>query len=246
MIHYSIIIPAYNEERRISRALSEISDYMTRLCLDAEIIVVSDGSTDRTEEIVRANAKRSGPRVAVRLLSIPHMGKGAAVYTGVMEAVGQLIYICDADLSTPISELMRFRARMKQTGADIVIGSREKDRSGVQATKYRRLAGRLFHLAARILVPGVSDTQCGFKLYTFRAAKAIFSRARINRFAYEVEALWLARRMGYKIVEIGVLWVHDPDSRIRVVRDGMRMLIDVISIPIIHWRAWNEKVFEYR
>jgi dolichyl-phosphate beta-glucosyltransferase len=108
------------------------------------------------------------------------------------------------------------------------------------------LAGRLFHLAARILVPGVSDTQCGFKLYTFRAAKAIFSRARINRFAYEVEALWLARRMGYKIVEIGVLWVHDPDSRIRVVRDGMRMLIDVISIPIIHWRAWNEKVFEYR
>jgi dolichyl-phosphate beta-glucosyltransferase len=149
-----------------------------------------------------------------------------------LAARGKYRYMADCDLSTPVREIANFM-RAIDDWQDVVIGSREMQREAVKATFKRRVIGRAFHLLTGALVPGVRDTQCGFKMFTGAAAETIFSRAKINGMAFDVEALYLARRLGYRVKEMPVPWEHDPDSRVNLVTDSLQMLKDVLTIPLM-------------
>lgn len=226
----SIVIPAYNEERRLPGTVGEIFAYARGAGRESEILIVDDGSTDGTAAVV-AGLTTSYPEVRLIRLETNH-GKGYAVRTGMLEAAGSFILFADADGATPIAELERLEAALQQ-GADVAIGSRALHAEGVQLQTrwYRRLIGRVFHWFVTLLgVRGFADTQCGFKLFTGPAARAIFSRARIDRFAFDVEVLLIARRLGYRVAEVPVNWQHKPGSRINLVTDSGRMLLDLLRL----------------
>ncbi|HXI12327.1 MAG TPA: dolichyl-phosphate beta-glucosyltransferase [Thermoanaerobaculia bacterium] len=225
----SIIIPAYNEAARIGDTIRRLLAY--RHEPDAgilEIIVVDDGSRDGTTSIVKS--MQAEP--ALRLISYgANAGKGYAIRRGVVEAKGDLILLSDADLSTPIEELVLLRHALKT--ADIAIGSRAIDPAKVRIkqNKLRRRLGITFNRLLKV-VTGLpfGDTQCGFKLLPREAARKIFSIATIDRFAYDVEMLMIAKSAGYSVAEVPVLWFNSENSRVRIVRDSLRMFIDVLLI----------------
>lgn len=224
----SIVIPAYNEQNRIERTLEAI----TKRCKNAEIIVVDDGSKDRTVEITKRFRK-------VRIIKhAKNMGKGAAVRTGMMEAKGDKILFTDADMSTPITEL----GRLLKIKADIIIGSRAVTGAIIKLHQplYRELLGKTFNKIVQLLaVPGVWDTQCGFKIFTNDAAKDIFARTLIDGFGFDVEALYLARQLGYTIQEVPVTWLNSKESKVHPVKDSWRMLNDIFKIK------WNALIGRY-
>jgi dolichyl-phosphate beta-glucosyltransferase len=226
----SIVIPAYNEEQRLPRTLRAVAAYVARGRRRAEIIVVDDGSTDGTSAVTLALASTVP---AVRLIRLARNGgKGLAVRTGVVNAAGQTILFCDADGATPIEELSRLETGLA-AGADVAIGSRGLRSVETRVTRRlsRHLAGRTFHqLVKRLAVPDIVDTQCGFKLFRAAAAHSLFARSRMDGFSFDVEILLLARRLGYRAVEVPVNWTHQPGSRINVVLDGLRMARDVFRI----------------
>jgi dolichyl-phosphate beta-glucosyltransferase len=197
---------------------------------NAEVIISENGSSDETLKIAQcyANSFRN-----VFVISMRERGKGLAIRRGMQFANARWRYMCDVDLSTPIEVLDEFLSMAVTERADVVIGSREVDRSQVRTTLARRVIGRVFHQLVAELVPGVQDTQCGFKLFSSRAA-AVFSLAKLNSMAFDVEALYLAGRMGYRIVEMPVPWEHNPDSRVRLVMDSATMARDIMSIPWMH------------
>ena len=227
------MIPAYNEAGRLPRTLREVLDHLARAGRRAEVIVVDDGSTDETAARV-LEAAAADPRV--RLMSLPrNQGKGAAVRAGVLSAEGGRILFADADGATPFAELERLE-RCLDMGADVAIGSRNVPSEATQVRKniFRHLAGRLFHQMVKLLsVRGIADTQCGFKLFTQKAARDLFGRARLDRFAFDVEVLLIAYRRGYSVVEVPVNWTHQPGSRINVLADGVRMAADLLRV-----RTW--------
>ena len=224
--YLSIVIPAYNEERRIVPALESIIAWRDRQTYDVEVIVVENGSSDRTADVVSEIAETSP---GVRLLVQEEAGKGAAVRRGMLEAAGTYRYMCDADLATPATEIHKFLP--PEVSADVAIGSREAAGAQVDCPWRRKLTGRIFNTFVRVFaVPGIRDTQCGFKCFTAAAATDLFERSRCRGWAFDVELLMLAKRRGYKIVETPVAWTHDDDSRVRVVRDGLRMLLDMMWI----------------
>jgi dolichyl-phosphate beta-glucosyltransferase len=210
----SLVIPAFNEEKRLPVALARIAEWLgsRRPPLSAEVLVVDDGSDDRTAAVAEKTA--AGLGLEFRLVRLPHnRGKGAAVRAGVMEAAGDRILVTDADLSTPIEEL----EKLLSSGAPVAIGSRGIDETLVKQRQslFRVASGKLFNVLVRLLaVSGIRDTQCGFKLFRRDAAREIFSRASVDRFAFDVEALLLARRLGYAIAEVPVLWFNSPDTRV--------------------------------
>lgn len=210
----SIVVPAFNEERRLPDSLGLVAAYVAsgRPPSPVEVIVVDDGSSDGTVAAAEEAARRCG--LAVRVLRHPaNRGKGAAVRTGALAAGGRLVLVTDADLSTPIEEL----DKLLSAGTAVAIGSRGVDASLVKERQplYRVAMGKLFNLLVRLLaVGGIRDTQCGFKLFSREAAQEVFSRATVDRFAWDVEALLLARRLGYAIAEVPVLWFHKEDSRV--------------------------------
>jgi dolichyl-phosphate beta-glucosyltransferase len=210
----SLVIPAFNEEKRLPVALARIAEWLgsRKPLLSAEVLVVDDGSDDRTAAVAEKTA--AGLGLEFRLVRLPHnRGKGAAVRAGVMEAAGERILVTDADLSTPIEEL----EKLLSSGAPVAIGSRGIDATLVKQRQslFRVASGKLFNVLVRVLaVSGIRDTQCGFKLFRRDAAREIFSRARVDRFAFDVEALLLARRLGYAIAEVPVLWFNSPDTRV--------------------------------
>lgn len=233
----SIIIPAYNEEDRIKNTLLAIHDYLHECKLHAEIIVVDDGSTDKTAEIVRA--KQAKIKNIYLLQYKPNRGKGYAIRKGIEAARGEYILFTDADNSTPIEELGKLWNAMGKD-ADIAIGSRYLRSHSVKIKQpwYRIFIGRLGNLVIRwFLVPGIRDTQCGFKLFTIRAAQEIFKRQKIHRWGFDMEALAVARNLGYKIVEIPVSWFNSSASRLRPILDSFRTLRELLEIRINLWRG---------
>lgn len=226
----SIVIPAYDEARRIGRTLEAIRAWAAGREGGCEVIVVDDGSRDATAEAVRTFDP--GP-LRVRLLSNGrNRGKGFSVRTGALAAAAPVILMTDADLSTPIDEVDRLGAWLEQ-GFDIVIGSRDLPdaRLDPPQPRHRHLLALLFRwLRRRLLLPRLADTQCGFKLFSRRAAADIFPRQRSTGYAFDCEVLALADRLGYRIREVGVTWRNDPDSRVRPLRDGLPTLVSLLAI----------------
>jgi dolichyl-phosphate beta-glucosyltransferase len=231
----SIIIPAYNEGARIGNALTEVLHCVRERNWHAEILVVNDGSTDRTADIVQEFAERHRE---VRLLENPqNRGKGFSVRHGVLHAVGDMVMFTDADLSAPMEEAELLFDALRE-GADIAIGSRwlQRKRQIVTQPLYRQFFGRCFNAITR-LVMGLpfADTQCGFKAFRRPVAQTIFQLQRIERWGFDPELLFIALKRGYKIQEVPVTWGHDERSRLSYLKDGLKMLED---IAYIRWEAF--------
>jgi glycosyltransferase involved in cell wall biosynthesis len=223
-----VVIPAFNEAGRLPQCVRRVRAYLGTYLRDWEIRIVDDGSTDGTVAAARS-AAADDPRVIVQVE--PHRGKGGAVRAGMLAAHAPLRFLCDADLSMPIEQIDRFLA-LAPRHADIVIGSREgAGARRVGEPERRHLMGRAFNLLVQTLVlPGIEDSQCGFKLFTGEAADALFGRATLDGFAFDVEVLALARRAGYRIAPVPITWHFNADSRVSPVLDTLRMARDVVRV----------------
>jgi dolichyl-phosphate beta-glucosyltransferase len=223
----SVVIPAYNEKSRLPATLATIAPYLRAAHPDHEIVVVDDGSTDGTADVARAAQL---PSLSV-IGYAPNRGKGHAVRRGMLAARGARRLITDADLSTPIEDLEHLQAAL-DAGADVAIGSRALPTSNVVLRQpwYREGMGRLFNVFVRGLVlPGLYDTQCGFKLFTAPAAESAFTQARLDGFSFDVETLYIARRRGLRIAEVGVTWRNDEATHVGWRRGGQAFL-DLVRI----------------
>ncbi len=236
MRELSIIIPAYNEEKRLPQTLEAVAKWARENLERAELLIVDDGSSDRTLELARLFASRCTGSVSARALTNgTNRGKGASVRAGVLAATLPWILMTDADLSTPIEDVLKLAAA--RANADVLIGSRAV--AGARITQHqalhRELMGKTFNKLVRLCVTGgLADTQCGFKLFSREVGQAVFSRARIDRFAFDVEMIYLARKLGYRVAEVPVLWRNSPDSTVDPLRDSSRMLLDLLRIRWIH------------
>jgi dolichyl-phosphate beta-glucosyltransferase len=231
----SIVIPAYNESARISKALTEILRVVRDREWHAEVLVVNDGSTDRTAAIV-AEFARLNPEVRL-LNNLENRGKGFSVRHGVLNAVGEIVMFTDADLSAPMEEAERLFSALHQ-GADIAIGSRwlERNRQTHKQPLYRQLFGRCFNAITRFIMGlPFADTQCGFKAFRRPVAQTIFQLQRIERWGFDPELLFIALKRGYNIQEVPVTWGHDERSRLSYLKDGIKMLEE---IAYIRWEAF--------
>lgn len=236
--HLSVIIPAYNEERRLPSTLDRASQYLDGRGKPYEILVVVNGSTDRTAEVAKAAAARDP---SVRLILTPLRGKGRAVKIGALEARGERVLFCDADLSTPIQEAVAL-TELVGDAYQIAIASREGLGARRVGEPYsRHLMGRVFNGLVRALaVPGIQDTQCGFKAFTRACAHDVFGRQTLTGFGFDVELLYLARKRGYAIREVPVTWVYQPSSRVDPLRDTVRMFGDVLRVRLNDLRGRYE------
>jgi dolichyl-phosphate beta-glucosyltransferase len=228
----SVVIPAYNEERRLPPTLERLRQYLDAGSLAHEIVVVDDGSRDATADVARAH----GATVVVR--NDRNRGKGHAARRGMLLARGRRRLMSDADLSTPIDDLELLMARLDE-GYDVAIASRALPGSNVEVRQsaYREAMGRLFNLCVRVLaVPGVHDTQCGFKLFTAEAAEGSFEPLELEGFSFDVEALFVARRRGYRIAEVPVTWRNDEATRVGPM-NGLRAFLDLGRIRVNGWRG---------
>jgi dolichyl-phosphate beta-glucosyltransferase len=226
---WSVVIPAYNEARRLPRYLHQVLSYFDGRDEPYEVLVVDDGSRDDTAARV---GEMAAEHAALRILGLPaNRGKGAAVRAGMREARGALRLMADADGATAIVEVKRLEAAL-QAGADLAVGSRALHDPSVvvRARTHRRLSGLLFHRATRAVgVRSVVDTQCGFKLFRGPVADALFAALRTDGFGFDVELLLRAERAGYRIAEVPVNWTDQPDSKVGVLKDGPRMLAEILA-----------------
>lgn len=227
----SIIVPAFNEENRLPDTLEKLLEYLRAQSYLSELLIIDNASQDRTFEIAQTCAEKCGGDIPIRVYQEPLRGKGAAVRTGMLRASGKYRFMCDADLSMPVSEINRFLPPALND-ADIAIASREAPgavRYGEPA--YRHLVGRVFNWLIRLLVlPSLHDTQCGFKCFKAAAAQDLFSSLTITGWSFDVEVLYIARRRGYHIVELPIPWYYNPQSRISVARDSFQMVLDILKI----------------
>ncbi|MCX7609080.1 MAG: glycosyltransferase family 2 protein [Anaerolineales bacterium] len=223
----SIIIPAHNEETRLPDTLRQVFAFLERQPYSSEVLVIENGSRDRTFEVAQAFLSRFP---SLRLFHEDLPGKGRAVRRGIFEAQGAYRFIADADLSMPIEQINRFLP--PQSNADIVIASREAPGAvRYHEPAYRHLTGRVFNFFIRLLLlPDLQDTQCGFKCFRATVAMDIFSRQTLTGWAFDVEILAIARRRGYTIVELGIPWYYNSESKVRVLRDAIRMFLDLLRI----------------
>lgn len=229
-VRLSVVIPAFNEAARIGQTIEDLLAHLGALVPSYEIRVVDDGSADETAGIVEGFARKDARVVLQRE---PHRGKGSTVRAGLLAAAGELRFMCDADLSMPVSELPRFLAAVPSQ-CDIAVGSREgRGSRRVGEPDYRHVLGRGFNAVVRTLVlPGLDDTQCGFKLFTARAVEAIFPSTTIAGWAFDVEVLFIARQRGLTVREIPIEWHYRELSRVSAIRDPLRMMRDVLKIKI--------------
>lgn len=225
----SVIVPAYNEAERIESTLCSIVDYLEKQSFSSEILVVDDGSTDETFNIVNQFIDEND--IAVRILTISHGGKGRAVRTGILSVKGKYRFMADADLSMPIQQVDRFIVEMK-SGRDVVIGSRQiRGARRFNEPSGRHIAGRCFNLVVRVLVvSGFDDTQCGFKCFSGDIAENLFSSSQLNGFGFDVEILYLANKRGFEVVEIPIDWYHKPFGKVRLFRDSVLMFLEIMKI----------------
>ena len=224
----SIIIPAHNEEKRLPDTLEQIFDFLAKQTYTAEVIVVENGSTDRTYAITQEFAKR---HQNLRAIQNQARGKGLAIQRGVKEANGEYVFLCDADLSMPIEEINKFLPPQLMD-VDIAIGSREAPGAvRYNEPSYRHITGRVFNTLIRLLVlPTLQDTQCGFKCIRADVARDIFRYQTLTGWAFDVELLYIARLHHYRIVEIPIHWYFNADSKVSVLRDSLRMFLDLLLI----------------
>ncbi len=234
-LDYSVVIPAFKETARLAGPLRATAKWFRAQRKSFEIIVSDDGSRDGTAALVE-HLRQEIPEL--RLVGAPvNRGKGHAVRLGVRSAMGAVVLVADADGATPIAEVAVLEAALR--GADLAIGSRALG-GHVERRWYRHLIGRGFHALVRLFgVRGIRDTQCGFKLFTAGVARELFTRARVNRFSFDVEILLLAQRLGYRIAEVPVDWTHQPGSRINLVTDSARMAFDLVRI---RFRLLTERI----
>ncbi len=235
---YSIVLPAYNEAVRIGASLEKILAYAGQRGWNAEILVVNDGSTDSTADLVRSVA-RNHP--SVRLLENPgNRGKGYSVRNGMLHARGDVLLFSDADLSSPIAEADKLFAAIA-AGADVAIGSRwlKAELQTRRQPLLRQFLGRVFNLALRLILRlNFRDTQCGFKAFTRQAAGAIFPLQQVERWGFDPEILYLARKFGFRVEEVAVQWGHRDGTRINPLKDGVRMFVEVVRV---RWNAISGK-----
>jgi dolichyl-phosphate beta-glucosyltransferase len=231
---YSIVIPAYNEAGRIPATLEAVVEIVRKNSWSAEVIVVDDGSTDSTADVVRKFAA-SAPEV--RLMQNPgNRGKGYSVRSGLLQALGDVVMFTDADLSAPMEEAQGLFDAIAG-GADIAIGSRwlERTRQTIRQPLYRQFFGRCFNAVTRFVMDlPFADTQCGFKAFTRAAAQTIFQLQTIERWGFDPEILFIALKRGYRIQEVPVSWAHDERTRMSYLKDGIKMLQE---IAIVRWNA---------
>jgi glycosyltransferase involved in cell wall biosynthesis len=237
---HSIIIPAFNESERISTTLERVLGYAAERRWNSEVIVVDDGSRDATTHIVREYMQKNP---AVRLLQNPgNRGKGYSVRNGMLNAKGEVLLFSDADLSSPIEEAHKLFSAIAN-GADVAIGSRwlQTELQTRRQPLYRQFFGRIFNLTLRLVLGlNFKDTQCGFKAFSRRSAEAIFPLQQIERWGFDPEILFLARRLGFKTVEVPVSWAHREGTRLSPFRDGIRMFGELLKI------RWNALMGKYK
>jgi dolichyl-phosphate beta-glucosyltransferase len=230
--YLSIVIPVYNEEKRIGDTLRKIVDFLKTKDFSREIVIVDDGCRDHTIDLATKILEGTNFRI---LKNVRNMGKGASIRTGMLAAEGEVRLFTDADLSTPVEELDKLIVPIRG-GYDVSFGSRAMKGSLllVRQPFHREMMGRIFNLFVQILhLPGVKDTQCGFKMFTGRAADAIFQRQKMKGFCFDVEVLVLAGRLGYKMKEIPVSWIDSPQSKVNPLKDSLKMLWDLIKLKFM-------------
>ena len=227
----SIVIPAYNEETRLSDSLKEVARFVEAQTYPVEVIVVNNNSSDGTPQIADAFASDNA---YARALHEPTQGKGAAVRTGVLAGQGDYLFICDADLSMPVDEIAKFMPP-QLNGYDVAIASREAPGAQrIDEPEYRHLMGRIFNLIVRVLaVPRIQDTQCGFKVFRRDVAQDVFTLQTIDGWGFDVEVLFIALKHGYELVEVPITWYYRPQSRINPISDSINMVLEVLKV------RWN-------
>jgi dolichyl-phosphate beta-glucosyltransferase len=230
--YLSVVVPAYNEETRLLPTLERLFEYYEAQDYSYDVTVVSDGSTDRTNEIVESFAK-SHP--SFRLLAYhPNRGKGYAVRTGMLAATGELVLFCDADMATPQEETEKLLPHI-QEGAEVAIGSRPLKESTLEKHQpfLREMLGRASNKLIQLLaIRGIQDTQCGFKIFTRKACQDVFSRCKLDGFSFDFEALMIARDLGYRIEEVPIRWYHQEGSKVVFWRDYPRAFRDLILLRL--------------
>jgi dolichyl-phosphate beta-glucosyltransferase len=240
-VHLSVIVPAYNEEKRLPQTLREIDKYLKKQNYNYEIIAVSGGSTDKTVEVTK-NLKPEIKNLEVLELT-EKRGKGFCVKQGILKAKGKYRIFTDADNSTSVDQVEKMWPEFEK-GFDVVIGSRDIKGAilAVPQPWYRRILGNTFNLLTKIIsgIWGIPDTQCGFKGLSERAAKDIFSKAVIDRFAFDVELLTIAKKLGYKIKEVPVTWVNDINSTVNF-KSMVEMLLDIFKIRLNSIKGFYDK-----
>ena len=229
----SIIIPAHNEEARLPGSLKQVIDFIDAQDYETEVIIVENGSQDRTAKIGKEIAAGHS---SVRLIEEPHAGKGLAVRRGMLAAEGKFRFICDADLSMPIAEVNQFLPPVAPP-YDVAIASREvpgAKRYG--EPQYRHFVGRIFNLLVRLItLPGIQDSQCGFKCFRDEIVEDLFQVQIIDGWTFDVEVLFIAMQRGYKIIEIPIPWYFNSGSRVRLIKDSSVMFSDLFRIRL-NWR----------
>lgn len=229
--HLSVVIPAYDEEDRLPPTLEKVLEYLEERGESFEVLVVDDGSSDDTSGAALVFAERG-----VRVLALgQNRGKGAAIRHGVLESLGEDVLLTDADLSTPIEDLERLEPHLE--AAPVVIGSRAVDDADVAVRQpfYREWMGKTFNLLIRLAgIVGLKDTQCGFKLLRGDVARELCTHLVTDGFAYDVELVWLARELGYEVREVGVTWVNSPTSKVSVLADPPKMLLEIVRFRWLH------------
>lgn len=227
----SIIIAAYNEEKRIIPSLFNVKDYMNKKELDYEIIVVDDGSKDRTSEVVKEVIPDIPHMKVIRYE--PNRGKGYALKTGVLVSEGEVVLLSDADLSTPIEELSKLLSLINDKSYEVVIGSRALILSEIikEQPWWRQSMGKIFNKFVKLIIlDDFQDTQCGFKMFKGEVARELFKELQTERFAYDVEILARAKKKGYRIKEASIRWINSPESKVNPLKDSFQMILDLLKI----------------
>jgi dolichyl-phosphate beta-glucosyltransferase len=231
----SIVIPAYNEEHRLPESLQQVARFVEAQSYASEVIVVNNNSSDATLPIAEAFAAK---HAYMRVLNEPRQGKGAAVKTGMLAGQGDYLFICDADFSMPVEEISKFLPPAADH-YDVAIASREAPGARrIGEPEYRHLMGRVFNLIVRLLaIPGIQDTQCGFKVFRREVARAVFPLQTIDGWGFDVEVLFIALRHGYRLIEVPINWYYKPQTKISPLRDSINMLIEVLRVRRNGWRG---------
>ena len=234
MTYLSIIIPAHNEEKRLPETLHAIDTFVRAQSYTVEVLVVENGSVDATAQVVRAHGAK---HKHVHLLHEPDRGKGLAVRRGMLAAQGEFRFMCDADLSMPIEQIARFLPP-QLTDCDVAIGSREVAGAvRFHEPAFTHVRGRMFSNLVKLLaLPDFEDTQCGFKCFGAQAALDLFSTQRLDGMSFDVEVLYIARKRGYRIVEVPVDWYFHRETRVRMLRDSFGMFFDILALR----RNWRD------
>ena len=232
-IYLSVIIPAYNESIRLSRTLPRVVEYLKKQSYPSEVILIDDGSQDETRQTAENYLQDIQHQV---LVNPGNQGKGYSVKRGMLEAKGEYLLFSDADLSTPIEEVERFIQRLK-SGYDVIVGSRGLPESNVEVTQniLRQSMGRIFNLLARLFsFNKIKDSQCGFKCFKRDVARDLFQRQIFKGFSFDAEIIYMAQKLGYRILEEPVIWRNSPNSKVHMIGDSCCMMGDIMRIRWIH------------